>query len=347
MPLNTTNRQLRIKLALFAASFALLGNAPSDNIPAALQPYVVDGTLKTDDFGWMRGAFEGANEQQKADLEAIKVWLMDCKATAKMKAIDDLKDLGATDPKLDIAPTGTELCGSIANYIPMSEPTKNWDELLSNEAQARSIFAVYELGGKTARQFSAYEPKWGTEESWDLLSSTMMEQVYRKGMGWTGRADYPKIDAKLEPYLNAHLGNAAQKADRKNTAMLKAIVEKKGWPSISVVGERASFNAWLLVQHADSDPAFQLKSLRLMEPLAAKGDVSKRNYAYLYDRIMLQLSGKQRFGTQFSGCEGVEHKLRPLEDAALLDRVRQEHELEPISDYQKSMKDNFGPCRAK
>lgn len=340
-----TDHRLRMKFVLLAASLTLLGNSPPDDLPAALQPYVVDGALKTDDFGWMRGAFDGATETQKADSEAIKVWLTDCRATAKSNAIDDLKALGATDPKLDIAPSGTELCGSIANYIAMDKPTKNWEEFQANEAQARTIFAVYELGGETARQFSAYEPKWGIEESWDLLSATMMEQVYRKGMGWTSRKGYPKIDAKLEPYLNAHLGNAAQKADRKNTRMLKAIVEKKGWPSISVVGEQAASNAWLLVQHADSDPAFQLKSLRLMEPLAAKGDVSKPNYAYLYDRIMLQLSGKQRFGTQFSGCEGAEYKLRPLEDEAQLDRLRQEHELEPISDYRKSMTDSFGPCR--
>jgi hypothetical protein len=346
MPVINTCRRSRLELSLFVVSLALLGNSPPNDIPAALQPYVVDGVLKSDDFGWMRGAFDGASEQQKADLEAIKVWLMNCKATAKAKAIDDLKDVGATDPKLDIAPSGSELCGSIANYIPMSEPTNNWDEFLSNEAQARTIFAVYELGAETARQFSAYEPNWGIEESWDLLAATMMEQVYRKGMGWSGRKDYPKIDAKLEPYLNAHMGNAAQKADRKNTGMLKAIVEKKGWPSISLVGEQAASNAWLLVQHADNDPAFQLKSLRLMEPLAAKGDVSKSNYAYLYDRITLQLSGKQRFGTQFGGCDGPEYKLRPLEHEAQLDRLRKEHDLEPISDYRKSMKDTFGPCRA-
>jgi beta-glucosidase len=46
-----------------------------------------------------------------------------------------------------------------------------------------------------------------------------------------------------------------------------------------------------LVQHADDDPVFQLKMLRLMEPLAAGGQVSPRNYALLYDRVMLQMVG--------------------------------------------------------
>jgi hypothetical protein len=35
-----------------------------------------------------------------------------------------------------------------------------------------------------------------------------------------------------------------------------------------------------------------------MEPLVAQGEVTKQNYAYLYDRIMLKLAGKQRYATQ-------------------------------------------------
>jgi hypothetical protein len=173
-----------------------------------------------------------------------------------------------------------------------------------------------------------------------------MEQAYRIGTDWHTDRDAPPVDPAVLPYLRAHMGNAIQISDRKNTAMLAAIVEDKGWPSIPMVGERASFNAWLLVQHADHDPAIQLKALRLMEPLAAKGDVSKRNYAYLYDRVMLKLIGKQRFGTQIGGCDGEEYALRPLENAKRLDELRAAHDLEPISEYLAGFKERRGPCRA-
>jgi hypothetical protein len=333
---------------LFASlAFALVANTPpTEPIPTALQPYVVDGVLKTDDFGWMRGAFDGASEQQKADSEAIAVWLKECMATAKLNAVDDLKALDVADPKLDDVPTGPSLCGSVATFTAMGRITKNWDEFHAKEPKAREIFSIYEFGAKTARLHGAYEPNWGIDESWDLLRSSAMEQAYRIGSDWQTDPDAPPVDVALLPYLKAYMGNAIQIADRKNTLMLRGIVETKGWPSISMVGQRASFNAWLLVQHADHDPAFQLRALRLMEPLVAKGDVSKRNYAYLYDRVMLKLNGKQRFGTQVGGCDGDEYAPRPLEDKMRLDVLRAEHDLEPISEYLGGFKEHRGPCRA-
>src|SRR3546814_19820645 len=60
---------------------------------------------------------------------------------------------------------------------------------------------------------------------------------------------------------------------------------------LSTVGKDASHAAWLRVQHADADAAWQLRALRLMEPLAQMREASRSNYAYLYDRIMLKLAG--------------------------------------------------------
>lgn len=345
MPVKITS--LRMTLILLSASPALLGNAPPNDIPTALQSYIVDGALKTGDFAWMRGAFDGATEQQKADTEAVDLWLTDCMVAAKLKAVDDLKALGVTEAKLVDVPAGPALCGSVNTYKAMAKQTQNWEEFLVDEKRAREIFSIYEFGAKIAHLHGAYERNWGTEESWDLLRATVMEQVYRIGTDWQTERDAPAVDAVLLPYLRAHMGNAAQIADRNNTAMLSQIVEDKGWPTIPMVGERASFNAWLLVQHADHDAAFQLKALRLMEPLAAKGEVSKRNYAYLYDRVMLKLSGKQRFGTQIGGCDGEEYALLPLEDGERLNEFRAEHELEPISQYLNGFKERRGPCQTK
>ncbi len=41
-----------------------------------------------------------------------------------------------------------------------------------------------------------------------------------------------------------------------------------------------------------------------MEPLILSGEVSKGDYAYLYDRVMLKISGKQRYGTQAMCLDG-------------------------------------------
>ncbi|MBO3752978.1 hypothetical protein J5X84_43615 [Streptosporangiaceae bacterium NEAU-GS5] len=39
--------------------------------------------------------------------------------------------------------------------------------------------------------------------------------------------------------------------DEDNTRWLEAVVEERGWPLVSQVGEEAAFAAWLLAQHAD------------------------------------------------------------------------------------------------
>src|SRR5258708_380628 len=49
--------------------------------------------------------------------------------------------------------------------------------------------------------------------------------------------------------------------DKEHTARLKAVVAAHGWPGKSLVGEKAAHAAWLLVQHADADPAFQRRCL--------------------------------------------------------------------------------------
>jgi hypothetical protein len=337
---------LKRGLLLCSTGIFLMGNAAAANIPPALAPYIVDGELKTDNFGWMRGAFDGATAQQKADLDSIAAWSKECTKTRVAEIEAELAAMGVNSTTLGKTAFAPGPCGSVQNYMAMTMATKSWDEFQTNEPRARQIFYAYQFGARVAAQSAPYESSWGTEESWNLMKMAATDQVYRKGLDWKNFEIAPTIEPEIKPYLNAHLVAAMGKEDEENTAKLKKIVEEKGWPSISIVGEGASRSAWLLIQHADHDPAFQLKALRLMEPLAKKGDVTKNNYAYLYDRIMLKLNGKQRFGTQF-GCEGEEYKLRPLENEAQLDKLRDNYTLPPIAEYRALMEKYSGSCKRK
>jgi hypothetical protein len=332
-------------LALFA--LLLLGNtAPvADPIPDALKPYIVDSELKTDDFGWMRGAFDGASEQQKADWQTLEKWTERCAEPKRKAMITELAEMGVgteLGPEIFVGPLP---CWTVVSFQPLAKLTQNWDEFTVLEAKAREVFLIYKHGGRIAAQHAPYETSWGNEEAWDLLTVATTEQLFRRAFSWEADEKAPKLDPAIMPYFKAYIRNAVGREDERNTEFLKKLVADKGWPTISNVGPRASSNAWLLVQHADHDPVFQLKALRLMEPLAARGEVSKRNYAYLYDRIMLKLNGKQRFGTQFGGCDGSAYKLRPLEDEANVEVLRKSHDLEPLGDYGTSMAKNFGPCK--
>lgn len=170
------------------------------------------------------------------------------------------------------------------------------------------------------------------------------EQMLRYAMGWGegNQGDAPPLRPGQRAIVLAALSVATARVDRANTEWLKQEVATGGWPSISRVGERPSVEAWLLVQHADADPVFQLQALRLMAPLDAKHDLPPTNYAYLYDRVMLKLAGKQRYATQVTCAAGGRVPL-PLEDDAVAN-WRQKAGMKSLADYIGGMNQSFGPC---
>ncbi|MCE9671707.1 hypothetical protein LY474_28255 [Myxococcus stipitatus] len=126
-----------------------------------------------------------------------------------------------------------------------------------------------------------------------------------------------------------------EEVDAANTAWLKEVIAKKGWPGNALVGPRASFAAWLLVQHADKDVAFQEKVLPMLEQAVARGEGSPANLAYLTDRVLVNTGKPQRYGTQM---EEVEGKMVPktLEDPANVDARRAAVGLGTMAEYQAS-----------
>lgn len=122
-----------------------------------------------------------------------------------------------------------------------------------------------------------------------------------------------------------------KETDCVNTARLKEIVERYGWPTISMVGEQGSEAAWLLVQHADHDLEFQLRCLALMK---ASGDVNPLNVAYLTDRTLVAQGKPQIYGTQFYRPNGEgKHIPQPIKDSDKVDDRRAELGMSSLKEY--------------
>jgi hypothetical protein len=80
---------------------------------------------------------------------------------------------------------------------------------------------------------------------------------------------------------NSKIWDAA--IDPINTAKLKEIIRVIGWPTIQKVGRIASWNAWLIAQHADIE--FMQYCLALIKNLSAD-EVALENIEYLEDRVL-------------------------------------------------------------
>lgn len=86
--------------------------------------------------------------------------------------------------------------------------------------------------------------------------------------------------------------------DQRNLSRLKEIVAQNGFPTVEMIGADGVAAAWLLVQHADADPAFQS---RMLEAIVARTDaegISKQQIALLTDQVRLSSGRHQTYGTK-------------------------------------------------
>ena len=119
--------------------------------------------------------------------------------------------------------------------------------------------------------------------------------------------------------------------DKEHTEHMKAIIGQIGFPTTSAVGKKASFAAWLLVQHADHDLAFQRTCLTLMKDLP-NHEVDPVNIAYLTDRILVSEKRPQIYGTQFYYDQSQKPVLHITEDRLNLNKRRTSIGLEPLQE---------------
>ena len=180
------------------------------------------------------------------------------------------------------------------------------------------------------RPADPHDKEWVRQK---LAHMVEVDQYMRRFSMTPGTNGYS--DAERQEFNDRFVSSRFRQVDARNTADLKQLLEIHGWFTIGGFGERADFNAWLLVQHADEDREFQKRVLGLLEPLVATGETRREHYAYLYDRV----SKPQRYGTQ-GRCVG-KGQWEPLEveDPARLDERRASVGLAPEAEYQKQFKD--------
>lgn len=132
---------------------------------------------------------------------------------------------------------------------------------------------------------------------------------------------------------------AYQRVIRTNFPYVSAIFRQYGFPGFDLVGKETSDKYFLLVQHSDFEPGFQLKVLQSMKQEVSKQNASGQNFAYLTDRTELNNGRPQVYGTQviMSG----DTKIKPCIDTLNLNQRRKSVGLSTIEAYIEKCNDIF------
>jgi hypothetical protein len=120
--------------------------------------------------------------------------------------------------------------------------------------------------------------------------------------------------------------------DANNLVWLRKLVSDSGIPTVAQVGESGVHWAWLLVQHATEDPAFQLSVQPIFAQRQAAGELPADDLARLTDRVLVEAGKPQRFGTQFDWYSG-RFKPKGVVDMAEIEANRRQLGLMSLKDY--------------
>lgn len=142
------------------------------------------------------------------------------------------------------------------------------------------------------------------------------------------------------------IGEKILDIDRRNTARMKEIIQKHGWPGKSLVGDDGASAAWLLVQHADQDRAFQKRCLTLLERAVKAQEASAHDLAYLTDRVLVAEKKKQVYGIQWRKVDG-KWQPEPIEDEKNVDKRRKEMGLSTLAENRKKIEEEVPKPKTK
>lgn len=184
------------------------------------------------------------------------------------------------------------------------------------------------LGAQSARAQDC-----GLELRQSLLQRSAADQAARKAlMAAPDSAD--ELDRAL-------------RTDAANTAFMRRVLARCGWPKKSMVGPDAAKAAWRLTQHADMDPQYQVLAAQQLKSAVLAKEAEPWDLAVLVDRNRRLNDQPQVFAMQFFSDSAGVVEFYDIVTPAKLDSRRAEIGLPPFFCWarQVSRINNGAPVR--
>lgn len=316
------------------ATLACLLGAAAPPPPPFLASFITNGSFVSGDYSFARGAFPGATPEQRANWGQIQPYLHACMHEATLAEDAALRHIGITREVTKDRPYQDHLCAQIGHAASAVKGFTNWDRFRSAFAKSLPYYQVYAVGLEASA--SAIEARRDSDDLADQLSARIIpDQGWRYPM--MGSLDaLPGIDADIHTALLHRIVAAMIESDWDNSHWARNVITARGWAALAKMGGKVPRLMWLIVQHADNDPALQAITLREIEPLMREGKFSRADYALMVDRVGLATIGVQHYGSQLR-CENGHFAPYSMDsggsDAKVLDARRAMMNLPPEKEY--------------
>jgi hypothetical protein len=174
----------------------------------------------------------------------------------------------------------------------------------------------------------------------DTITSRLIDSLKVEDQKWRN-LPYKILNKEVDSITLEKVQQKIMETDSLNYLIIKKLFVKEGYLGNNKIGVFSAHNFWLLIQHADKHPDFQIKVLESMKVEADKGNASLKDYAYLIDRVKINNGELQIYGTQMElDSTETSYKPKPVIDPDKLDERRKSVGLMPIEQYIKFMNEN-------
>lgn len=158
----------------------------------------------------------------------------------------------------------------------------------------------------------------------------------------------PETESEVPwPYYLLELADAPELVRRvvavvhDNVHWLRGVLDERGWPGRSVIGEDGADAIWLLLQHAGSgvptigtpeNLTFQANCIPLLQDAVRAGEMHPRHLAHVVDNQRMRTNQPPDFAVLATAFERHDELvLRSTLDADVIDRNRAEIGLLPLA----------------
>jgi hypothetical protein len=135
------------------------------------------------------------------------------------------------------------------------------------------------------------------------------------------------------------LQKSLEAVDRKLTEELKEIIQKHGWPTIRLVGIKASQAAATILNHS-VDHDFQRELIPELTKMVEQDEIVGSDIPSIIDKLLLSEGKPQLFGTVFR-FEGEFMIMEPVKDPEHIDKRRAQYLIPPMEEYIKMMEEVY------